>query len=216
MTDYDRLYRETADYFGTEPSPLLEQFKDHIPPDSPVLEIGVGQGRNALPLARQGLAVTGIDISSVAIDGVGAIARREKLPLELWHGSFLDFEPPAGTFGTVLAFGLMQTCLRREGAALLFRLREWTRPGGVIFLSAWHVDDPSYGAVSETWTRVGLHSFQKETGEVRTFLARGEIRDLLIGWGVLHCWEGMTEEHSHGDGPPEQHGAVELVAVRTA
>ena len=212
--DYDQEYQEQENYFGSQPSPLLARFMDHIREGNRILDIGIGQGRNALPLARRGFSVTGLDTSTVAINTVRDRARQEKLPISLWHGSYQDFEPAGDPYGAVLAFGLLQTLSRREGASLLFRLREWTAPGGVVFLTAWHVDDPSYTPVSETWSAAGLHSFRNDAGEYRSYLARGEIRDLMLGWRILHHWEGVDEEHRHGDAPPERHGSVELVAVR--
>ena len=66
------------------------------------------------------------------------------------------------------------------------------------------------------WERIGLHSFRAPTGLVRTFLARDEILDLMMGWDVLHHCEGRGPEHEHAAGPPERHGVVEIVARRTA
>jgi SAM-dependent methyltransferase len=214
VADYDRIYTDHADFFGADPSPLLARFTDHIPDGSRILDIGVGQGRHALPLARRGFRITGIDTSGVAIETVRDRARQEHLHLDLWRGHFLEYQPTNGLFGAVLVFGLLQMLGRREGASLLFRLREWTLPGGLVFLTAWHVDDPSYSHISQTWTPIGLHSFRSSEGECRTFLARSEIRDLMLGWGILHHWEGLGPEHRHADGPVERHGAVELVAVR--
>ncbi len=214
MVDYDQAYRENADYFGTEMVPFLARFRSQIPDGARVLDIGMGQGRNCLPLARQGCRVTGIDISGVAVETVRELAAREDLALDLWHGSYLDFEPTGGPFDAVLCFGILQSVDRSQGASLLHRLRLWTRPGGVVFLTAWHVDDPAFGRISETWQRVGLHSFRDTDGGVSTFLARGEVLDLMLGWDVVHHWEGLGPEHRHGGGQPERHGAVEVVAVR--
>jgi 2-polyprenyl-3-methyl-5-hydroxy-6-metoxy-1,4-benzoquinol methylase len=212
MSEYDQQYGQVPNYFGSEPSPLLERFVDRIPAGSKVLDIGVGQGRHAIYLARQDHSVVGIDTSQVAIETVRQIATHENLPVELWHGSFLDYLPDE-SFGAVLCFGLLQTLPRTLGASLLHRMREWTQPGGIVFLTAWHVDDPSYNRIDETWDRVSRHSFRSSDGEYRTFLARSEILDLMIGWRLIHHWEGLGPEHRHGDNPPEQHGVVEIVAV---
>jgi tellurite methyltransferase len=213
-SQYDQRYRETQDYFGSEPSELLERCAGRLPAGSAVLDVGVGQGRNCLPLARRGWPVVGIDTSRVALHTVGELAEREDLPVQLWHGDFRDYEPGELRFGAVLAFGLLQTLDRRGGASLLHRAREWTRPGGLLLLTAWHVDDPGYARVDADWEKVGLHCYRGPDGELRTYLARGEILDLMLGWSVIHHWEGIGPVHRHGDGVAEQHGIVELVAVK--
>ena len=214
MTDYERVYREHADYFGDKPSPLLVEHAGLIPTGGRVLDIGVGQGRHALYLARRGYQVTGIDPAAASIEGVRRRAGDEGVAIDLWQGTFQDFEPGPEPFAAILAFGLLQSLTRNEGAMLLHRLRAWTRRGGLVFLTAWHVDDPSYEAVSAAGEPIGLHSFQTDGGRVRSYLGRGEIRDLMLGWWQVHYWEGLGPEHSHADGPPERHGAVEMVAAR--
>lgn len=214
MTDYDQVFRENAAYFGGQPAPIVQQFAPRLPAGGRILDIGIGQGRNSLPLAAAGFKVTGIDTSSVAIATVRDRAARDNLEIDLWHGSFMGYQPPAAGFQGVLCLGLLQDLDRSRGASLLYRLREWTRPGGLVFLTAWHVDDPAYPLVSQTWERTGLHSFRSRTGDSRTFLARGEILDLMQGWEVIHHWEGLGKEHRHGEGQIEQHGNVEFVGKR--
>ncbi len=51
--DYNATYQQ-ADYFGVEASPLLAKYAEWIPAGARVLDIGAGQGRNTLPLARSG------------------------------------------------------------------------------------------------------------------------------------------------------------------
>ncbi len=215
MTDsaYDKAYGDKAYYFGSEPAPLLTRFAGELKPNGRVLDLGVGQGRNALPLAAAGMRVTGIDPSAESMAQAERRAREAGLDLELWRGGFLDFAPPA-PFDTVLCFGLLQILSRAEIAGLLYRLQRWTAPGAILLLVAWHVDDPSYESYRDTWTPDGRHSFRGPDGDRRTYLARGEIRDLLRGWEILSHDETMGPVHRHGDGPEHRHGDVELAARR--
>jgi tellurite methyltransferase len=214
MTDYDRLYTEHASYFGAEPAPMLVEHAGLIPTGGRVLDIGIGQGRHALHLARHGYKVTGIDPSPVALDAVREKAAAEGLSLELLPCGFEDYDPGSEPFAAILVFGLLQSLTRSQGASLLHRLRAWTHRGGLVYLTAWHVDDPAYAEISTSWQCIGLHSFCSHDNEVQTYLARGEILDLMIGWWQVHHWEGLGPEHRHGNGPPERHGVVELVAAR--
>lgn len=213
MYDYDTAYDEYATYFGNEPESILTAYMDEIAPGGRVLDIGIGQGRNALPLAREGRRVTGIDPASVAVEQAREQAAAAGVELDLWQGDVLDYDPP-GPYDAVLCFGLMQILSRGQCASLLHRLFAWTRPGSLLLLTAWHVDDPSYDRISESWERVGLHSFRSETGEHRTYLARGVIRNLLPGWEILHHAEILGPLHDHGDGETHRHGTIELVARR--
>ena len=139
--NYDNTYAQ-ADWFGPDPSPLLVKFGDIFESGDRVLDIGVGQGRNALPLARRGVRVTGIDPSEVAIATVAAAASDKDLPIETRQAGYETFETEE-PFDAVLCFGLMQILPAAEIQGLVDRIESWVRPGGLLFLTAWHAGDPS-------------------------------------------------------------------------
>lgn len=76
---YDKYY-ETENLFGA-PYPELLDFYTKLPVRGKLLDIGCGQGRDAIPLAKLGFEVTGIDNSAVGIGQLNAIAQQEHLPL---------------------------------------------------------------------------------------------------------------------------------------
>lgn len=77
---YDRYY-QTENLFG-EPYPELIAFFAEYPNKGKLLDLGCGQGRDAIPLARLGYAVTGIDHSKVGIEQMNEIGRVENLNLK--------------------------------------------------------------------------------------------------------------------------------------
>jgi 2-polyprenyl-3-methyl-5-hydroxy-6-metoxy-1,4-benzoquinol methylase len=210
--DFDQTYGQDA-YFGSQESHLLTRYAEFLPPGGRVLDIGIGQGRNALPLARRGLEVVGIDPSGVAVDSVRAAATKEGLSLTAIQTNFQDFQPEV-PFDAVLCIGLMQILSQQDGASLIDRLCYWVRPGGVLFFTAWHVDDPEFAELCENWQRLGRRAFYSPEGDYRLFLWRDEILRVFSGWEVVHHWEGLGPPHRHGDGPEERHGDVEVVLVR--
>ena len=78
-TPYDSHYR-TRDLFGS-PYPELIAFFRKRSSRGKVLDLGCGQGRNAIALARLGYAVTGCDRSRVGVDQMLQVARAEGLDL---------------------------------------------------------------------------------------------------------------------------------------
>ena len=211
--NYNETYRQ-KDYFGARESHLLERYGKLIPGNARVLDVGVGQGRNALPLARRGCRVTGIDTSPVSVDLVNELARAEDLPLNAQLVGFEEFHSPE-LFDAVLCFGLLQMLSPAKGASLVERLRTWTRSGGALFFIAWHVDDPGFGDYCQDWERTGLRSFRSLDGEDhRIFLGRREVLQFFRGWQVVHHWEGLGPVHRHSEGDEERHGDVEVVLVK--
>ena len=76
---YDKYY-QTENLFG-EPYPELIEFFAEYPKKGKLLDLGCGQGRDAIALARIGYSVTGIDNSKVGIDQMNQIGKDKDLDL---------------------------------------------------------------------------------------------------------------------------------------
>lgn len=93
---YDQYYK-TENLFGNPYPELIELFES-FPNKGRLLDLGCGQGRDAIALARIGFRVMGIDHSEVGIKQMNAIAKAEKLPLTGYvddiyaYENFADFE----------------------------------------------------------------------------------------------------------------------------
>lgn len=66
---YRQIHRENLEWFTRTPSPIVEQTirEFQIGPNSRILELGCGEGRDAIHLLRQGYRVLATDISPEAI-----------------------------------------------------------------------------------------------------------------------------------------------------
>ena len=77
--EYDKYYQD-ENLFG-EPYPELLDFYAQIEQKGKLLDLGSGQGRDAIALARIGYDVSGIDYSEVGIKQLNKIAKQEDLNL---------------------------------------------------------------------------------------------------------------------------------------
>lgn len=87
---YDKYY-QTENLFG-EPYPVLIDFFTEYPKKGKLLDLGCGQGRDAIALARLGYSVTGIDNSKVGIDQMNQLGQNEKLDLVGQVGDIYTFD----------------------------------------------------------------------------------------------------------------------------
>lgn len=87
--NYDKYYQK-ENLFG-KPYPELIEFFVEYPQKGKVLDLGCGQGRDAIPLARLGYTVTGIDNSKVGIEQMNRIAKAENLKLKGLVGDIFEF-----------------------------------------------------------------------------------------------------------------------------
>ena len=206
-------YSRDPALFGTAPDSLLVDHLVLIEKEEPLLDVGAGQGRNALYLARLGYRVDTLEPSAAGAAQIAAAAARVGLTIGLINQRFEDFKPPGHSYGTALVLGLIPDLTRSQVAALLVRTGQWLAPGGLAFLTGFTTEDPSF-AIWSSRRRVGRTSFEDPLGRIRTFLEPGEILRLSRQFEAVVCHEGLGPEHRHGDGPLERHARFEAVLRR--
>lgn len=136
--DYDRLYGETPWALG-EPTPTIVAFFDQLP-KTPlrVLDVGCGQGRDALFIARLGHRVFGVDMSANGVSDLARIAAEEGLPIEGIVADIVSFVPNGG-FDVVLIDRTLHMLAEADRLAVLERLIDHVVPGGRVLIA----DEPS-------------------------------------------------------------------------
>ena len=91
MSLYDKEYQQ-EDLFGKPYKELVSFFKEYSKKGQ-VLDMGCGQGRDSLALAKLGYKVSGIDSSKVGIEQMLKKAKKSKLKLTTIIDDFFTFVP---------------------------------------------------------------------------------------------------------------------------
>src|SRR5580765_3489459 len=104
-------------------------------PLEPVLDVACGTGNLAIPAARAGASVTGIDIAPNLVSQAQTRARAEGLSIRFDVGDAEQLPYANGEFTTVVTmFGAMFAARPERAAAEMLRV---TRPGGRIAMANW-------------------------------------------------------------------------------
>lgn len=208
---YDKTYSRYENVFGENPEQTLIDFYKQINISNPVLDIGSGQGRNSIFLAENNFRVDAIDTSLVAVESLSEISRRRNLPINCFYSSYNEFKPIHSCYGAVLVFGLIQILSGEQIYELIEIIRRIICPEGLIFVTAFGVEDTGYKKCAGSWKKAGRNTFSDEQNNYRTYLANNEILELFEGFESLYHKENWGKEHHHGDGVLEKHFMVEAV-----
>ena len=94
MTDYEKQYQKSRDVCGPPFREFVAFFERYHKTRAKVLDLGCGQGRDALFIARKGHHVLGVDISRTGISQMLEEAEREGLDV---CGVVADVHPLGGS-----------------------------------------------------------------------------------------------------------------------
>ena len=77
-TNYEKWYEGDAYYWGLEPGDFLDELIELCPPstDKRVLDIGCGEGKDAVYMAQKGYDVTAFDLTENGIRKTVALANK--------------------------------------------------------------------------------------------------------------------------------------------
>ena len=134
---YDEWYADI-----TDPEASASLLAD-LAGTGPVLELGIGTGRLALPLAARGVAVSGIDASAAMVERLRAKPGGADLPVAV--GDMADVEPPVpGPFTLVfVAYNTLFNLPTADAQRRCFRgVAERLDPGGRFVIEAFVPTEP--------------------------------------------------------------------------
>jgi 2-polyprenyl-3-methyl-5-hydroxy-6-metoxy-1,4-benzoquinol methylase len=136
------------------------------------LDVACGKGRNALFLAAQGFDVTGIDISSVALEEARRRAQEQSLRVSWQQSDLEQIRLPPFHYDLVINFNYLQRSLIPE-------IRSTLKAGGYLIFETYLID-------------------QQEIGHPKNpqyLLAHNELLHLFRDYRVLCYREGKFSEN---------------------
>ena len=145
---WDEVYASEPHLFTRAPNAFLVEAAKSLTPRR-ALDIGMGQGRNAVWLAEHGWEVTGLDISGEGVRQASAIGSR----LRVVHRAAEDFaigESEWDLIAGIYVHGIML----RESTRIIAGLR----PGGLLVIEGFHRDVMKLGIEGLTGGLLGYKS----------------------------------------------------------
>ena len=134
-TDYDKVYQQDRHALGEPFKEFVAFFDQYDKQHADVLDIGCGQGRDALFIARHGHHVVGVDMSPTGIAQLLEDAEAENLNIEGIVADLSEYEP-IRDFDIVIADRTLHMILDSdERLQVLARICNVVRTGGYVLIA---------------------------------------------------------------------------------
>ncbi len=141
FTDATQFWNERFDkeefIFGKEPNEyLVEQASQYLKPNSSVLCIADGEGRNGVWLAKQGMHVTGFDVSDIALAKANQFAKECQVNIQYSLCDTDGFAWQSNTYDAVV--GIFIQFADPEMRTRIFKqVHQTLKPGGLFILQGY-------------------------------------------------------------------------------
>ena len=131
-------YSERGTLWGAEPNVFVVDRLANVAPGR-ALDLGCGQGRNAIWLAARGHSVTAVDVSDVAVAQAAELAAEAGVEVDFLAADLQTWEPPETAFDLVLLAYIQAPPETRQ--AVHAKATRALAPGGVVCVVAHHRDN---------------------------------------------------------------------------
>jgi tellurite methyltransferase len=126
---WDQRYNKRSYVYGRLPAKFLAENFDFLIGFPTVLDMGMGEGRNAVFLAQKGHQVTGIDISSVAIKKARRLAKDKGVKIKTIVGEMDKYKISDAAYDSIICFYFVNRELNQK-------IQNWLKPGGILIYEA--------------------------------------------------------------------------------
>ena len=131
-TDYEQRYQSEEYDWGIQPNRLCYEILQRKPSVRPlrVLDIGCGEGKDAVFLARNGYQVAAFDIADTGLMKARQLADHIGVTVDFFKANLLDFQPE-GMYDIIFSSGVFHYLPPEKRGLIIDRLKEHTAPNGL-------------------------------------------------------------------------------------
>jgi tellurite methyltransferase len=191
---FEKEYAKTkGTYWGLKPGKRLIYFEKLLKRHSKVLDLGCGDGRVALYLAKKGHVVTAMDISKTAISKLNTFAKKEKVTVNSFVGD-LDKYTITEKYDAIVALFSLHFLSKSRFYKVVKNVKESTNRKGFNFIGVFRKPD-------------------KKTTFKMYYVREGELAEAYVDWKLVSHKEFVREEN-HGAEGFHVHKITSLIAQK--
>ncbi len=199
MLSYDEVYSKADYYWGKEPNRLCVQAAELFAPGGArgkrAIDLGCGEGRDVIYLARQGFDAVGVDISRPGLEKAERWAAEEGLTIRTVQASIVKYrlrEP----FDLIYSSGTLTFLPPEVRAEVFTNYKAQTNVGGYNVFNVF-VEKP-FIATPPDW------------GADEHFFRSGELLAYYWDWEIISFTEMIFDCNSSG--VPHRHAMDVMIA----
>ena len=199
---YNQIYQNN-NVGGDKPNELLQKIYEQLDVDLEFLDLGCGQGRDALFMLQKGSKVTAVDSSPEGIKKIKEVIQTNNLPLHninLFCDDIKAFNIIKDKYTIINAFNSLQFLPKQDALKLIAKIKKNIKNKGYIIISSFTVDDPLY---------------KKDVNNDRCFFESHELEKIFSDFNIIFYKEETKKASGHLHSlEPHMHGVVKMIAQK--
>jgi tellurite methyltransferase len=204
---YQEEYENTAGLFwDNKPAKYVRLFTEEVQSNLSnwkILDLGAGEGKNAVFLAGLGGKITAVDLSAVALSKfhLQPNYNRDKNNINIVNCNVLGVAFDELSFDLIVAYGILHCLSNKEEIKQFVRqLKKWGKIGSYF--------------IGATFTDAIPPPDIQEYLDFEAFLSTGEFEELFGDWSIIYSEDAIITESHPTSGLSHQHSITRLIAKK--
>ncbi len=141
---WNERFAQPGYLFGTQPAQFLRDHTQYLTPGLHTLAVADGEGRNSVFLANQGLDVTAMDGSFVAVDKAHALADERGVKVDFNVADITEWDWQSEAYDLVVAV-FIQFSAPEERDKVFAGFKKTLKKGGILMLHGYTIEQLEHG-----------------------------------------------------------------------
>lgn len=208
--DYDKKYEKTFPKLSPKMDFELKKYLKLIN-GKEVLDLGIGQGQNSIPLANLGFNVTGVDYSNSCLN----ICKSNCPELNLVKTDVRTFEVEKNKYDLILSRCVLHFLHKDDSYKIMKDMKNNLKENGLIYLYIFSTDDLMFkkNYSSENFDILENNILHNKINDTYiSFYTKDEILNIFSDLKTIY----ISEEYSLdlGRGEPHYHGIIKYIGKK--
>jgi len=205
-------YKKKSFYWGLKPDLELENVLNYAK-KGVALDIGAGEGRNSIFLAKNGFEVEAIDKVAEGLKKCSKLSAEKNLPIKTQKVNVTDFKFEENKYSLIISVASIDFLKLSEIEKIIVKIKKSLKEGGILYLFVFSIKDPAFVRCREKLEMTEENTFYLPKYKTfRHFFKKENLLGLLRPLEIIKIKEEETKDIHNNK--PETHHIIKVIAKK--
>ncbi|MDG5788798.1 class I SAM-dependent methyltransferase [Evansella sp. AB-P1] len=211
---WEKEYRNVDNLWGFTPNNMLSNYIDLVPKSGKILDIGIGEGRNALFFAKHGYEVEGIDISETAISRCLELSKEYNLNIHAKVDDIREYNIKNEVYSLIILSNVLNFFSDNDISEIITKLKNGLKENGLVYINVFDNEEPSIAKAKERCKQVADFTYYDEKNKMyHHYFTQDELENLVGDYKTISLVKSRFLDITHGQ--PHYHSTLEILSKKT-